>query len=37
MKEVNDNLFAKAGITTFKPLSLIFNRFTTEVQDNLLA
>lgn len=28
MKEMNDKLFMKAGVSSFKSISSIFNRFT---------
>ena len=37
MKELDENLFMRAGITNFKYISTIFNRFTTATQDEILS
>jgi hypothetical protein len=36
MKEVDESLFAMAGISNFKAISTVFNKFTNDIEDKLL-
>lgn len=37
MKEVDDNLFAMVGISSIKPISSVFNKFSSELEDRILS